>query len=108
MDQKKINHRKRARHAWRYLVEKARSGQLTTYSEVASAIGLHHRSASWFLGVIQQECQRQGLPPLQAIVVGKRSGKPGGGYLATPDEGHAYRKALARVSAYDWPQTAPF
>ncbi len=108
MKNKKIDHEKRARKAWKYLVKLAQSGETTTYGEVAGRQGLHHRSAQWFLGVIQRECRQRGLPPLQALVVNKRTGRPGGGYVASARSGRGYRKAVRAVQAYKWSKAAPF
>lgn len=108
MAQKKINHKKRARRVWPHLVKIARSRGFITYAEIAAILGLHHRSARWFLGVIQTECRRRGLPPLQALVVNKQTHRPGNGYVASPTQGAEYRKAVRRVRAFDWPATAPF
>lgn len=108
MAKKKIDHRARARKIWPRLVEIARSKRFDTYGENAGSIDLHHRSAAWYLGVIQAECHSLGYPPLQALVVNKRARKPGKGYTATPTNGPAYKKAVNRVWAYDWPKRAPF
>lgn len=104
----KINHVERARAAWTILVKLARKGKKVSYGELSRPLGLHHRSARWFLGVIQEECQRQSLPPIQAIVVNKRTGVPGSGYVATSRQGKSYRKAIRRVHEYAWPKKAPF
>ncbi len=104
----KIDHKQRARAAWPNLAQIAVDGGKTPYSEVARSLGLHHRSARWFLGVIQTECEARGLPPLQAIVVNKQTGFPGKGYIASSRKGKQYKAALALVHAYDWPKTAPF
>ena len=108
MTRQKINHRKRARKVWPRLVQIAQSRGFITYAEIAAFIGLHHRSARWFLGVIQRECRRRGLPPLQALVVNKQTRRPGSGYVASPVQGKGYRKTVRQVRAFDWPSTAPF
>lgn len=109
MAKKKVNHLKRARKVWPRLVQFAQSKGLDTYSENTASIGLHHRSAAWYLGVIQAECRRHGYPPLQALVVNKTTRKPGKGYTATPTTGPSYDKAVRRVWEYDdWPMTPPF
>ena len=107
MAKKKINHLKRARRVWPRLVQIAQSKGFDTYGENAGSIGLHHRSAAWYLGVIQAECRRRGYPPLQALVVNKTTRKPGKGYTTTPTTEPAYKKAVCRVRAYDWPKAAP-
>ncbi len=103
-----IDHRQRARAAWPYLVQTARQGRRITYGELCALIGLHHRAAGWFLGVIQRFCRQNSLPPLQAVAVNKQTRVPGSGYVATPRGGRAYRKALGAVYGEKWPRRAPF
>ena len=104
----KIDHVVRARAAWEILYKLARKGRRISYGDLTEPLGLHHRSARWFLGVIQEECRRRDLPPMQAIVFNKRTGVPGAGYVATGKKGKAYRKAVRRVHEYRWPKKAPF
>lgn len=104
----KIDHVARARAAWKPLYKLARKGGCISYGALTKPLGLHHRSARWFLGVIQEECRRQNFPPLQAIVVNKQTGAPGAGYVATGRQGKTYRKAVQRVHKYRWPKKAPF
>ena len=103
-----INHRKRARRAYRHLLKVTKKRGRITYGELAGLLGLHHRAAAWFLGVIQQHCIEAGIPPLQAIVVNKQSRIPGAGYVASERGGSAYKRTLKRVYAFDWPDKAPF
>ena len=104
----KIDHVARARVAWPILSKLAHKGKKITYGELSGFLGLHHRSARWFLGVIQEECIRQDLPPIQAIVVNKRTGVPGAGYVATGRHGKVYRRSVRRVHEYAWSKKAPF
>lgn len=108
MARKRINHRRRARRAWAHLVKAARRRKQLTYAEIAGKIGLHHRAAQWFLGVIQRYCASAGLPPLQALVVNQRTGVPGAGYVATPRGGMAYDRIVTKVYNHSWPLSAPF
>lgn len=104
----KIDHVARARQAWKILRKRARKGNLITYGELSGRMGLHPRSARWFLGVIQEECRQQRLPPLQAIAVNKATGVPGIGYDATERQGKKYRKAVKQVHSRNWKEEAPF
>jgi hypothetical protein len=80
----KIDHFKRAAQAWPILAKQAnKKGKPFTYGELCSKLGLHHRAAGWFLGVIQRYCYQEGLPPLQALAVNKRTGLPGSGYVGS-------------------------
>ena len=103
-----IDHTARARKAWPILVKVARTGsKRITYAELCKPLGLHHRAAGWFLGVIQTHCKKHGLPPLQALAVNKRTRVPGGGYIATPRGGAKYKAALAKVYKKKWQTHAP-
>ena len=78
-----------------------------TYGQLAARLGLHHRSAAWFLGVIQTYCRRKRLPPLQALAVNKRTRLPGKGYTGSARSYAAHRRALSRVRARNWNIVAP-
>lgn len=102
-----IDHVKRARDAWPILVRLARSGgEPMTYGQLCARMGLHHRAAGYFLGVIQRYCARKKLPALQALAVNKRTGIPGAGYAgARAQKSHA--KEVERVRAHTWALLAP-
>lgn len=108
MSRPKIDQVARARRAWRRLARIARLHGRVTYRDLAAQLGLHHRAASHFLGVIQNHCRRQGVPPLQALAVNSRTNVPGLGYIASARSGAAYERTLKRVYAHHWPLTAPF
>lgn len=109
-----------ARKSWPHLVKVAK-GELPseflgkgkiTYGELCEKIDLpreYYRpaAASYFLGIIQEYCQRQGLPPLQAVAVNKATGFPGKGYDATSRNGKGYEQALKAVYEYPWPEKPP-
>jgi hypothetical protein len=102
-------HERRARRAWPLLVKRAASGRPPfTYGELAGRLGLHHRSAAWFLGVIQRYCRENNLPPLQALAVNARTKIPGGGYHGSARTVRAHAQALAAVRKAPWPNKAPF
>ena len=103
-----IDQRARARRAWPRLVDVSRRRGRITYGALAAALGLHHRAASWFLGEIQRYCRDQGLPPLQALAVNRRTKLPGTGYVASARSGAAYQRALDRVYVFRRPKRAPF
>jgi len=96
-----INHKLRAKQAWPILV-KAAQQQLPplTYGQLCGMIGLHHRSARWFLGVIQTYCSQNGLPPLQSLAVNKKTGVPGIGYIGSGRSKGQHKRAVNRV--YKW------
>lgn len=103
---RKPNHRARARRALPILQRLALRCATTSYKALCDKLGLHHRAAQWFLGEIQSWCRKHGLPPLQALVVNAKTGRPGSGYSATPCGGRAYECALREVWAHDW-RSAP-
>jgi len=62
-----IDHVARAKQAWPILANLANNNSAPiTYSELCRKLGLHHRSATWLLGVIQSYCHHNELPALQA------------------------------------------
>lgn len=105
-----IDHHARARKAWRQLVKcaRAKQGNLISYGKLAGEQGLHHRSASWFLGVIQEYCADQNLPPLQALAVNRRTMLPGAGYRGSPTTAKLHQRAVKKVRSFAWPMRAPF
>jgi len=98
-----IDHFKRAENAWPLLVERvSEKGVPFTYKELCDRMGLHYRAAAWFLGVIQTFCHENDLPPLQAMVVSKKSQLPGHGYNASPIELDKHKEILDKVYLHDW------
>jgi hypothetical protein len=79
-----------------------------TYGEISGKIGLHHRSAAYFLGVIQEYCGQNSLPFLNALAVNKGTGLPGKGYTGSPRSYKAHQMELAKVRRKKWPKKAPF
>jgi hypothetical protein len=105
----KTDHNARARQAWPILVKRASEGEKPfSYGELCEPLGLHARSAQYFLGVIQEHCEKLKLPPLQALVVNKRTGLPGKGYYGSARSPKAHTEALKLVYARNWPRQAPF
>jgi hypothetical protein len=51
---------------------------------LAAKLNLHPRVCRFFLGKIQDYNRSNGLLPLQSLVVYKKTGKPGEGYIASP------------------------
>lgn len=94
-----VDHEQRAGRLWPVLIELAMSKKVTTtYGDAAHAIGIHHRPLRYVLEPIQDYCINEGLPPLTALVVSKRTGQQGAGYLGMPG-----REAdLAEIFAFDW------
>lgn len=90
----------RASIAWPILIDFANRSTIMTYGELANKMGIHPRVCKYFLGLIQDHCIENRLPPLQSIVVDKKTGAPGKGYYATPTNNilNVHRS----VFAFDW------
>jgi putative restriction endonuclease len=95
-----VNQNERAFRAWPILTGTASHGATITYSELAHRIGIHHRPVRFVLGVIQDYCLAEKLPPLTIVVVNQLFRQPGEGFLAwdVDDLAEGYR----RVYAYQW------
>ncbi len=93
-----------------HLVACARDGggDLLTYGNLAKKMRLHHRSTSWFLGVVQDYCADEDLPPLQALVVNKETMLPGAGYTGSERAKKLHQVTVDLVRSYAWPDKAPF
>jgi hypothetical protein len=101
-------HQARARRAWPLLVRRAlKQGAPFTYGELCHQLGLHHRAASWFLGVIQTHCRLAGLPALQALAVNKKTRIPGAGYAGSPRTSTQHANELQKVYKHKWSVGAP-
>jgi putative restriction endonuclease len=101
-----VNQYQRAAVAWPVLTETAARTSKITYVQLAQHLGIHPRPIRYVLGVIQDHCMDEKLPPLTILVVNQR-GTPGEGFIAwdIDDLDEGYR----RVWAYPWYQLAnPF
>ena len=97
---KKVNQYERAAISWPIIVECARNRRLITYGQLAARMGIHPRVCRFFLGIIQDYCLSNSLPPLQSLVVNKQSGKPGAVYFASPI--NQIKKVHDEVFNYNW------
>ncbi|UTH49563.1 hypothetical protein KBW81_07375 [Loktanella salsilacus] len=89
-------------------IARARKNQRITYTGLTDMLGLHHRSARWFLGLMQAWLRENGYPHLQALVFAKHTGVPGEGYVASARGGKPYDQALQKVWNFTWPKNPPF
>jgi putative restriction endonuclease len=89
----------RAANAWPLLTETAASQSKITYADLAQQLGIHPRPIRYVLGVIQDYCLREKLPPLTILVVSRR-GVPSEGFIAwdVDDLAEGYRLAYG----YPW------
>jgi putative restriction endonuclease len=95
----KINQTERAARCWAVLAELARRRRTASYSEVGTALRIHHRAVKYALAPIQDFCLEEGLPPLTILVI-NGSGKPGDGFIA-----HSLSdldRGIENVWSFDW------
>lgn len=71
----------RAARAWPLLTQKAADESNITYADLSQHLGIHARPIRYVLGVIQDYCLREKLPPLTILVVNRR-GFPSEGFIA--------------------------
>ena len=94
-----VNHIERAYRAWPILVGHASNDEPMTYGELADDLGVHHRAIRYILGVIQDYCLAQMLPPLTILVINGVTRMPGHGFVAWDmddlDRGRAEVRAFA-------------
>jgi putative restriction endonuclease len=78
----KVNQEQRAFLAWPILTECASTGQTITYGQLGERLNVHHRAIRFILGVIQDYCLNNELPPLTILVLNQNTGLPGDGFIA--------------------------
>jgi len=76
------NHVERAYRAWPILIRRAKAKRTIEYGALAEKLGIHWRPVGNILGVIQDYCLDEKLPPLTILVVNKGEGTPGVGFVA--------------------------
>lgn len=98
-----INHVERACRAWPILANVAKQKNPTiTYGELGAKVGIHHRAIRYVLGVIQDYCLEEKLPPLTILVVSQSDGMPGEGFIAWDVDN--FEAGIAKVVEYPWDQ----
>src|ERR1035437_6946579 len=95
----------RAAIAWPILTETALRRDRIRYGDLARRIGIHVRPLRYVLGVIQDYCLSESLPPLTILVV-NQAGRQGQGFVAwDPDNVEA---GFEEVWKHNWEQENPF
>ena len=94
-----VNQAERAYLAWPILIGQAKKGKTIAYKALGDAIGIHHRTVRYVLGLIQDYCLEEKLPPLTILIV-NQSGKPGGGFIAWDVDN--YDEGFNKVVEYNW------
>ncbi len=94
-----VNQIERASRAWPILTTHAKKRSTITYGELGQALGVHHRSVRYVLGVIQDYCLEEKLPPLTILII-NASGMPGSGFIAF--DLNNFEEGLEKVYDFDW------
>lgn len=95
----------RAAQAWPILTEVARQRDRIRYGDLADRLGIHVRPLRYVLGVIQEYCIAQELPPLTILVV-NAAGRQGQGFIAWDPEDA--ERGFREVWEHRWPSENPF
>lgn len=97
-----INHEQRAFLAWPVLTRVAADPRRPsiTYGELAAEVGVHHRAVRYILGLIQDYCLSEKLPPLTILVVNGQNGLPGSGFIAWDADN--LEEGFRQVRGYRW------
>lgn len=95
-----INQHQRAALCWDELIKVAKGNNLIQYGQLGKKIGIHHRAIRFVLGIIVDYCYHNKLPLLTILVVNKKSGLPGKGFISwyTDD----IEKGQNNVYGYNW------
>jgi len=88
----------RATQIWPLLVQAALNRQTLTYERLAQLITMSPAGLGQLLEPIQSYCLLNELPPLTILVVSKKSGVPGVGFIAAQD----IPRQQAVVFEYSW------
>ena len=94
-----VNQVERAARAWPILTERAAKESTITYGELGHVLGVHHRAVRYVLGVIQDYCIEEKLPPLTILII-NASGRPGSGFIAFDLDN--FEEGLEKVYGFDW------
>lgn len=95
----------RAQQIWQVLVSAAHNHQIITYGELASLIGMGPGTLAGPLGCVMYYCEQNRIPPLTALVVQKKGGKPGHGLTSVNPK--ALDVNRQKVFAFRWFQRLP-
>ena len=104
-----VNQYERAYHAWAILTDAAarRECEWLTYKDLAKRIGVHHRPLRYVLGLIQDYCLCEKLPPLTILAVSQSTLRPGVGFIAW--DADDIEQGREQVFGYPWrTQPNPF
>lgn len=101
-----VNQVERAFRAWPILTACANQRKTITYGQLGIALGIHHRAVRYVLGLLQDYCLEERLPPITILVV-NAAGRPGSGFIAFDHD--RLDEGLDQVYFYKWTEIAnPF
>jgi len=95
-----VNQLERASRLWKLLVQNALSKKKITYKEVSENLNIHWRALRFPLGLIQEHCMIEQIPPLTILVVNSHSGLPGEGFIASEKDELAVNEI--KVFEFQW------
>jgi putative restriction endonuclease len=95
-----VNQEQRAYNTWTVLTSHAANRKTITYGELADKLHIHHRVIRFVLGLIQEYCMVNELPPLTILVLNKHSVLPGDGFIAYDIENS--QDGIEKVYSFDW------
>ena len=93
----------RALQIYQILIGAAHNRQVLNYDIVGKLIGVPRQGLAQHLGHIMRYCEKNGLPPLTALVVKQSSGKPGSGLVTVVD----LNLDMERIFQHPWYQMKP-
>ena len=100
-----MNRSERALQIWQILLGLAHNRQTITYKGLADLIDMGAGTLAQTLGYIMRLCKSNGYPPLTALVVQSKSGKPGEG-LTTVSQTNMDKDREA-VYNFEWYKLIP-
>ena len=97
-----INQAERAYRAWPILTRGRQKEEPSPMGNWGALLGVHHRAIRYVLGLIEDYCLDEKLPPLTILIV-NQSGKPGTGFIAYDVDKLEEGETLVR--SYNWNAT---
>ncbi len=95
-----MNRSERSCQIWSVLALAARNRQSLTYGMLSRLIGVPAAGLGKLLEPIQSYCILKELPPLTLLVVQKKTGLPGSGFVGA--KAADYARDQMQIFEYDW------
>jgi len=98
----------RAVQIWQILIGCAQNRQTITYEGLADLLGFKGAGVMGpFLDPLMYWCAQHGVPPLTVLVVGKYTGRPGGGLELDGDVDEERERVYLFAEQYSWYKVVP-